>query len=65
MIDACDVTLSVVYPHRGSLKNMPGHGGNRILIIYFPISLSTVFLQCECGHKLLVLKSNCYKFNRF
>ena len=26
--DACDVTLSV-YPHRTSLKNMPGHGGNR------------------------------------
>jgi hypothetical protein len=25
---ACDVTLSV-YPHRASLKNMPGHGGNR------------------------------------
>jgi hypothetical protein len=24
----CDVTLSV-YPHRTSLKNMPGHGGNR------------------------------------
>jgi hypothetical protein len=26
--DACDVTLSV-YPHRASLRNMPGHGGNR------------------------------------
>ena len=26
--DACDVTL-IVYPHRESLKNMPGHGGNR------------------------------------
>jgi hypothetical protein len=26
----CDVTLSV-YPHRASLKNMPGHGGNRLL----------------------------------
>ena len=25
--DACDVTLSV-YPHRASLKYMPGHGGN-------------------------------------
>ena len=25
---ACDVTLSV-YSHRTSLKNMPGHGGNR------------------------------------
>ena len=26
--DVCDVTLSV-YLHRTSLKNMPGHGGNR------------------------------------
>ena len=26
--DICDVTLSV-YPHRASLRNMPGHGGNR------------------------------------
>ena len=26
--DACDVSLSV-YPHRASLKNMLGHGGNR------------------------------------
>ena len=26
--DICDVTLSV-YPHRASLKNMPGHRGNR------------------------------------
>ena len=26
--DACDVTL-IVYPHQASLKNMPGHGGNR------------------------------------
>ena len=26
--DVCDATLSV-YPHRTSLKNMPGHGGNR------------------------------------
>ena len=26
--DACDVTLSV-YPYRATLKNMPGHGGNR------------------------------------
>ena len=26
--DVCDVALCV-YPHRVSLKNMPGHGGNR------------------------------------
>ena len=25
--DACDVTLSGVYPHRASLKNMPDNGG--------------------------------------
>ena len=28
--DACDVILSA-YPHRASLKNMPDHGGNRIV----------------------------------
>jgi hypothetical protein len=40
--DACDVTLSV-YPHRASLKNMPGHGGNRT---YDPwISIGLVFQQ--------------------
>jgi hypothetical protein len=26
LYDICGVTLSV-YPHRASLKNMPGHGG--------------------------------------
>jgi hypothetical protein len=26
--DVCDVTLSI-YPHQASLKNMPGHGGDR------------------------------------
>ena len=31
--DVCDVTLSV-YPHRASLKNMPGHGGNRTLDLW-------------------------------
>jgi hypothetical protein len=29
--DACDVTPSV-YPHCASLKNMPGHGGNRTYV---------------------------------
>ena len=29
--DACDVTLSV-NPHRASLKNMPGHGGNKVIL---------------------------------
>jgi hypothetical protein len=31
--DVCDVTLSV-YPHRVSLKNMPGHGENRNYDLY-------------------------------
>jgi hypothetical protein len=29
--EACDVTLGV-NPHRASLKNMPGHGGNKVII---------------------------------
>jgi hypothetical protein len=29
--EACDVTLSV-NPHRASLKNMPGHGGNKVIL---------------------------------
>ena len=32
--DVCDVTLSV-YPHRASLKNMPGHGGNRTYDLWY------------------------------
>jgi hypothetical protein len=35
--DVCDVTLSV-YPHRASLKNMPGHGGNRTYLARCGIS---------------------------
>jgi hypothetical protein len=38
--DACDVTLSV-YPHRASLKNMPGHHGQA----YF-------FKLARCGYTL-------------
>ena len=34
--DACDVTLSV-YLHRATLKNMPGHGGNRTYCTTFGI----------------------------
>ena len=33
--DICDVTLSV-YPHRASLKNMPGHGGKRTYDPWIP-----------------------------
>jgi hypothetical protein len=36
--DACDVTLSV-YPHRASLKNMPGHGGNRTYNLWNTIGI--------------------------
>ena len=42
-IDVCDVTLSV-YPHRTSLKNMPGHGGKRtydLSVEYQPNALPT------------------------
>ena len=39
--DACDVTLSV-YQHRASLKNMPGHGGNRT---YDPWNTSPMLCQ--------------------
>jgi hypothetical protein len=28
-IDVCDIPTLSVYPHQASLKNMPGHGGNR------------------------------------
>ena len=39
--DVCDVTLSV-YPNRASLKNMPGHGGNRT---YDPWNTSPMLCQ--------------------
>jgi hypothetical protein len=38
--DVCDVTLSeciYIYPHRASLKNMPGHGENRTAAMTFGI----------------------------
>jgi hypothetical protein len=37
--DVCDVTLSV-YPHRASLKNKPGHGGNRTYDLWNTSQLS-------------------------
>ena len=40
--DICDVTMSV-YPHRASLKNMPGHGGNR--------TYSTFGILDQCSSK--------------
>ena len=39
--DVCDVTLSV-YPQRASLKNMPGHCGNRT---YDPWNTSPMLCQ--------------------
>ena len=41
--DACDVTLSV-HPHRASLKNMAGHGGNRTYIT--PTQKKIILLDC-------------------
>ena len=32
--DVCEVTLSV-YPHRASLKNMPGHSGKRTYDLWY------------------------------
>ena len=43
--DACDVTLSV-YPHRASLKNMPGHGGNRTYDLW---NTSPMLCQLSCA----------------
>jgi hypothetical protein len=41
----CDVTLSI-YPHRESLKNMPGHGGNQTYDLWntSPIGLIYFFI---------------------
>jgi hypothetical protein len=44
--DVCDVTLSL-YPHRASLKNMLGHGGNRtydLCLILYILSRLCFFL---------------------
>ena len=46
--DACDVTLSV-YPHRTSLKNMPGHGGNRTYDLW---NTSPMLCQLSCAAQL-------------
>ena len=43
--DVCDVTLSV-YPHRASLKNMPGHGWNRT----YCIDIEGTRLSSEISH---------------
>ena len=43
--DVCDVTLSV-YPHRASLKNIPGHGGNRTYDLW---NTSPMLCQLSCA----------------
>ena len=53
--DVCDVTLSV-YPHRASLENMPGHGGNRTYDLWntssmlYQLSYAVRFVRV-CDHK--------------
>ena len=46
----CDVTLSV-YPYRESLKNMPGHGGNRTYDLW---NTSPIML-CQLSYIFLLL----------
>ena len=43
-ITFCDVTLSV-YPHRTSLKNTPGHGGNRTYDLW-----NTIPMLCQLSY---------------
>jgi hypothetical protein len=45
--NVCDVTLSV-YPHRTSLKNMPGHGGNRTFGILAPLESTCMQKPSPC-----------------
>ena len=44
--DACDVTLSL-YPHRASLKNMPGHGARPVGIE--PTTFAGIPAQCSAN----------------
>ena len=48
--DVCDVTLSV-YPHRTSLKNMPGHGGNRTYDL-----LNTSPMLCQLSYAVRTVR---------
>ena len=47
---ACDVTLSI-YPHRASLKNMPGHGGNRTYDLW-----NTSPTLCQLSYAVMTVK---------
>ena len=46
--DVCVVTLSV-YPHRTSLKNMPGHGGNRTYDLW---NTSPMAMLCQLSYAI-------------
>ena len=48
--DVCDVTLSV-YTHRVSLKNMPGHGGNRTYNLW-----NTSPMLCQLSHTVRLVR---------
>jgi hypothetical protein len=56
--DACDVTLSV-YPHRPSLKNMPGHGGKRTYD-FWNTCPGIFFKLGRCGYTLRVTSQASY-----
>ena len=51
--NACHVTLSV-YPHRESLKNMTGHGGNRTYDLWNNGHAGIFFKLARCGYTLRV-----------
>ena len=58
--DVCDVTPSV-YPHRASLENMPGHGGNQTYDLW---NTSPMLCQLSyvvrCGYTLAVTSQTSY-----
>ena len=63
--DVCDVTLSV-YPHRTSLKNMIGRGGNRTYDLWntspmlSPLSYTARSVRaCDISELSLVLRYQC------
>ena len=66
--DVCDVTLSV-YPHRASLKNMPGHGGRRAYFssspavwIYTQSNITNIF---NCFMQSKTEEINCNREAKF
>jgi hypothetical protein len=57
--DVCDVTLSV-YPHRASLKNMPGHGPVNKAQDFAPPWPDIFFKLARCGYTLRVRSQTPY-----